>query len=413
MMAACCSPRSWTPPPGSPPPGRAWQRWRSSPRCSPTPRRRSWRWPRSTSPVSCGSGAPGWAGGPPARRRQPPTSPRSRCSRWTRCSPSWPDWPGPGSRFVRESTAAALFGRPPAPSSARWWARSRQRPAGRVRRAGPGGGGQGDRRPRRRGALGGDTGRLHQGSGRDRCSRRVRRAWPRSGSRSARRCCRCRGPDGPTRRRVARSGTDEVAVVETRRRPAAAAQDRRPGAAGHPDARGHHRPAPEVVEVVRALPPSTRSSTARPSRSARRSAPAVPGDRVANGLGQRRRRSRAVLLRPAAPRRRGPARPTRVRALRAPRPGWCRRRTGCPRGRRLAGGGRPGLRRRRGRRPGGGGASRASPRRTPPAGAARLGQGEAGAHPRPRGPRRGGGLRPPQGLALRRPPRSRDPPGAS
>ncbi len=105
---------------------------------------------------------------------------------------------GPGSRSVRESTAAALFGRATARRAAVAGGRDhRQRPAGRVRRARPGGGGEADRHPGRSGAVGRDAGRLHPGRGRHRRHRGRGRASRRSASRWAGRCCRCWPPASP------------------------------------------------------------------------------------------------------------------------------------------------------------------------------------------------------------------------
>ena len=82
---------------------------------------------------------------------------------------------------------------------------------------------------------------------------------------------------------------------------------------------------PEVVEVVRALPGRAVRARRRGDRPRRRRpAPAVPGDRVTHGHGERRPGD-AVLLRPAPPRRHQPARPSRHRAL-----GGARRRSSRP-----------------------------------------------------------------------------------
>ena len=155
---------------------------------------------------------------------------------------------------------------------------------------------------------------------------------------------------------------------------------------------------PEVVAVARALP-AHRPGPRRRGDRARRRRPAapVPGDRVRRTATHARRdRHPAVLLRPAAPRRR---RPDRGPATRAPRRGStqsCPEELAC----RRAGHRRPPTRRRqffdrRGRRRAGGRdrqAPRCAVRRRP----ARvgLGQGQAAAHPRPRRARRRVGQRP-------------------
>ena len=159
---------------------------------------------------------------------------------------------------------------------------------------------------------------------------------------------------------------------------------------------------PEVVEAVAALPAHTlvldgeaialtADGRARPFQET--------GARTAS---RRRRRDAAgagaadvVLLRPAARRRRGPRRRPRPRALRAARRRCCRPSWSVPRtvtadpdggaaAVRRGGRGRP-----RGRR--GQVAGRALRRRPP---RRRLGQGQAAAHPRPRGARRRVGQRP-------------------
>ena len=163
---------------------------------------------------------------------------------------------------------------------------------------------------------------------------------------------------------------------------------------------------PEVVAVARALPADGSCSTARCSPSttpagrgrSRRPRPAPPW--------REGRPAHALLLRRAPPRRRRPRRLPRPRTAGRARRGWCRRSTGSPRlvtadpaaaeafvADVLAA--RPRGRRRQ--------EPRRALRRRPPR--RRLGQGQAGPHPRPRRARRRVGLRPAQGLALQHPPR--------
>ena len=110
---------------------------------------------------------------------------------------------------------------------------------------------------------------------------------------------------------------------QARRHPHPGAQVRRRGGDRYPLARRDHRPAARggrgrARPARRAVRARRRGD--RPRR--RRPAPAVPGDRVTNGHGERRPGD-AVLLRPAPPRRHQPPRPSRHRALggaRQPRP---------------------------------------------------------------------------------------------
>ncbi len=164
---------------------------------------------------------------------------------------------------------------------------------------------------------------------------------------------------------------------------------------------------PEVVEIARSLP-------ARRLRARRRGAPAgrrrpsapLPGDVVAHRAGRGRRRGRALLLRRPARRRAdlldAPGH-ERLAALDALVPERAPRRP--PRHRRRRGG------RRSSSPPRSLAATRASSSSDLDAryDAGRRGagvdQGQAGAHPRPRGARRGVGQRPPPGLAVQHPPR--------
>ncbi len=229
-------------------------------------------------------------------------------------------------------------------------------------------------------------------------------------SRSAGRCCRCSPPARPPSRRrwrrPVRPGSPVVDRHQARRHPDPGPPVGRRGDRGDAVARGHHRPAargrrgrPGAAGV--AVRPRRRGAGPRRGRAAA----AVPGDRVAH-RDDRGRPPHALLLRPPPPRRHRPA-------STPPAPsGWPRSTRLVPEAHRIArletddpeaaeafvadvlARGHEGvvvknlaahLRRR-------------SPR-------LRLGEGQAGPHPRPRRARRRVGLRPPPRLALQHPPR--------
>ena len=226
----------------------------------------------------------------------------------------------------------------------------------------------------------------------------------------AARCCRCWPPARPTSRpRWPRlgggAGRDRR---QARRHPDPGAPRRRRGAGRDPQPRRHHRPAARGGRGrPRRCRPSGSCSTARRSRWPTTAGPR-PFQETASrtATDRRRRRGHAVLLRRAAPRRRATCstRPATSGSRRSTR--WCPSGTGSrawspPTPRRAEAfvdaalaAGHEGVVVKRPRR---------AVRRRPPR--RRLGQGQAGAHPRPRGARRRVGQRAAPGLALQHPPR--------
>ena len=216
---------------------------------------------------------------------------------------------------------------------------------------------------------------------------------------------RGRGPGQDARR----TGRDRR---QARRHPHPGAPRRRRRARGDPQPRRHHRSAARGRgDRPVAARPSASSSTARrwcwPTTVAR----------------DRSRRRRHAPRRPAAAssRRTSSTSCTSTAATCSTSPATCAWRVldglvpepapGRPAGDRRRRG-RPGVRRRHARRRARGG-GREGPRRaaTKPVAAARVGQGQAGPHPRPGGARRGVGQRSPTGLVVQHPPRRPGPGG--
>ena len=409
-MDPCCSPGSWRPRGPSRPRGPARprsRRWRR--RCG-RPDPATSRSSRPTSAAPCSSGAPASGGVASARRRHPPRRRRLTVAEVHAAFDRLAGLAGAGlaGRPGRPRSPTCSAGRPPTsrPGCAAWSpARSgRARSTRWCRRRWPPPPGSPLEAVRRAAMLAGGTVPV------------------------AARGLRGRGGAGRVRARGRPPGAADAGLQRTRRgrRDGQGRRRRRSRSTPSSTASGSRCTAtattsliatrsldditdrlPEVVEVVRALPADAAGARRRGAGARRRRpAAAVPGDRVAHGAWTRGVQRDAVLLRPPAPRRRRPARRARRRALgRARRPG-ARASTASPRlvtddAAEARGVRRRGARRRprgRGRQ----GARRAVRRR--PA-RLRLGQGQAGAHPRPGRARRRVGQRPARGLALQHPPR--------
>ena len=274
--------------------------------------------------ASCGSGAPAWAGGPPARLPRRPTSRRWRCSRWTRPSTELAGLAGAGlAGPAASATVAEMFGRA-TPEEQAWL---RGVVTGEVRQGALDALVQEWVSPRAAGVPltavrpRGDAGRLDGGDrGRGRRSTAAGRALAEFRLEVGRPVLPMLASSAPTRsprgwREALADG--EVAVdsssTASASRCTAGARCRSPPGASRtspPDF-------PRWSRSSGRSPPSASMLDGEASRSTRRTATAVPGDRVAHPTGAAapsRRTSSTAPHRRRRPHRSNPA-PERLAAL--------------------------------------------------------------------------------------------------